>query len=120
MPDIAGTRRPLDCSVLFLHSTPRLRSVTHLMSINEKKFLNMKVWYDSGWSRAMPTYSSMLTVRHQLLRQAASAVEARWSWVLFHTYTRQRPASTSATIHAKLPGDEVDPTACGIGTSGSR
>lgn len=32
------------------------------MSIREKKCLNMNVWYDSGWSRGMPTYSSMLNV----------------------------------------------------------
>lgn len=38
------------------------KGMTHLISIREKKFLNMNVWYDSGWSRGIPTYSSMLTV----------------------------------------------------------
>ena len=40
-----------------------VNALTHSISTSEKKFSYMEVWYDAGWSRGIPTYSSCFVRR---------------------------------------------------------
>jgi hypothetical protein len=58
-------------------------------STREKKFLNMKVWYDSGWSRGIPTYSSY-----------RSALQFTCRWETYHVDCKEEKSGQYCLVLA--------------------